>query len=239
MKNYTQNDIDIMNLMSLFVDMIIHIEISITFQIILIIYFLKNINTNTNTNITNTSRCPNYFNKFNIKLYYENENESIKPSTLILLLLKFVSKLGILNSITNSKTENSLVSNYIKIKKTASLKSKECLDTFILQIANYFENNSENSNTNNIYKLCIDHIFAIIDLIFSQYTNVFDILEKIIIIDIKNKSNSENKTENQTENQTENKTIIEEKIKKFKHIKSSIYNLIDIEIHNKKSLFTN
>jgi len=242
--NDNDNDNNIKIILKIIVDFIVYIEITLNLHCILIVYFLKNIK-HKNKNNSRYPKILNVFNKFNDAIdnttinntninntTIDNHNELyINPSTLILLLLKLTNKLFIPN-LENDKTNIiKLHINYIKSQKQSSIKFKMYLDTFIIKLTTYFfKQNDENdvnndvNNTNNIYKICIEYINLIIDLLFNQFNNLFDILETYLIISINN---------------NEKEDINKDKINNLNNIKNGIKKLLDTQINSIRELFIN
>jgi len=251
--NNNDNDNNIKIILKIIVDFIVYIEITLNLHCILIVYFLKNIKHKNENNNKNDSRYPkilNVFNKFNDSIdnttidntTIDNHNELyINPSTLILLLLKLTNKLFIPN-LENDKTNIiKLHINYIKSQKQSSIKFKIYLDTFIIKLTTYFfkqndindnvnnDKNNDVNNTDNIYKICIEYINLIIDLLFNQFNNLFDILETYLIISINN---------NEKEDINKDK-INKDKINNLNNIKNGIKKLLDTQINSIRELFIN
>ena len=237
--NTNNDDNNIKIILKIIVDFIVYIEITLNLHCILIVYFLKNIK-HKNENDSRYPKILNVFNKFNDSIdntTIDNHNELyINPSTLILLLLKLTNKLFIPN-LENDKTNIiKLHINYIKSQKQSSIKFKMYLDTFIIKLTTYFfKQNDENdvnddiNNTDNIYKICIEYINLIIDLLFNQFNNLFDILETYLIISINN---------NEKEDINKDKTN-KDKINNLNNIKNGIKKLLDTQINSIRELFIN
>jgi hypothetical protein len=230
-KNYeTYNYIKTLKLIiTILVKFIIQIEVSLNIQCLLITNFIDKIN-NKNTHTTqNEIFKPKIFKLFN----KSNKDicNNVKSSTLILLLFKLINKLNITTYETNeymtylqennTKTNHNLL-NYIKNKHYINKKINIVLDTFILEITNYFgidksnENNINNYMYPDIYMICSTYILTNIELIFKNFENIFTILETHLLTSI---------------------NINEVKIKNLIYLKNIITNLADIEIDNIKKLF--
>jgi len=119
--------------------------------------------------------------------------------------------------------------NYINNKKEINKKTKLYLDEFILDITKYFglNNNNNNNNNNNIktisisqnsyqniYSICSNYILNNTELVFSNFENLFNILEAQLL---------------------KNLNINEER--KLYYLRNVIKNIINIEIDNIKKLF--
>ena len=155
---------------------------------------------------------------------------NIKQSTRILLLFKLISKLlNKLNTNTydiqdfiillneNKTTININYINYINKKKDINKKSNMYLDTFIINITNYFDINKNINNTKmDMYKICSKYILDSVELIFNNFENIFNILEQQLLKSININNN---------------------KIIKLSHLKNVIKNIIDIEIDSITKLF--
>ena len=222
--NIENSQTNLNNILKIIIDFVIQIEISLNYHCILIIHFLNKVNKN--------ELQPNVFNFFN-KL--DNDiSESIKSSTIILLFLKFVRKL-VCYTQTYNKTNTMLDtinsnSTQFNIKRLSLLSKniKMYLDTFMININNYFYNNTNtnintNTNTNNknIYSICIDYIISIVEDLYNEFNYLFNILEACIIANYK----------------INNIEFTEDKKKELENIKGEINILILIEINKCKELF--
>ena len=228
----------IQNILSLLIDLVVYIEISLNLHCILIVNCLQQIsNSNTqNTSIYNSSIF-NYYKSLN-----NNISKNIKPSTIILLFLKIIRKLGIFDLdskikdilliVENDTTQNNTndTNNIYKNKFSKLNKElKTSLDTFILQITIFFDNenkykdNKEQSNKDyeELYIIFNNYIIDITKLLFNSIENIFDLLDKYILNNkyiIKTKSNKYDIDE------------INQKKEKFIYMKNTFKNLLDIEI---------
>jgi len=217
------------------IECIIKIEVSINIQCFLITNLINKINyKNTNYNITKVDIFkPKLYNIFNKSNKYINN--TIKSSTLILLLFKFINKLNnndnyndndngnnndnvndndneIINLMNIHNNTNLL--NYINKKKDINKKTNMYLDKFILEITNYFDVN--NNMYPDIYMICNKYILNNIELMFNNFENIFIILETHLL-----KSININKT----------------KMKNLVYLKIVLKNLSDIEFDKIKQLF--
>jgi hypothetical protein len=173
------------------------IEISLNYHCILIIHFLNKVNKYL------PDENPKVFSIFN---KIDNDiSQSIKSSTIILLFLKFVRKIAgcnhndsrnnildnIINFIKNNTTNNTNnicninKINNIKKVSTLNLKTKMYLDTFMININNYFMKSKDKDN--NIYSICTEYIISIVELLYSEFTHLFNILEVCIMENYKYK----------------------------------------------------
>jgi hypothetical protein len=226
--NNPNPETNLKNIIKLIIDFVVQIEISLNYHCILIIHFLNKVKLN-----KITENRPNIFSTFS--KIDNNITQSIKSSTIILLFLKFVRNLGgyqynesnknIYNSLSNIITNfknNSIICSNFNIKKTSKISSniKMYLDTFMININNYFINSNENSNLN-IYSICIDYIISIVEILYNEFNYLFDILELSIISNFNYK----------------NKNFTEDKKKELDNIKNEIKNLIINEINICKELF--
>jgi hypothetical protein len=213
-------------IINIIIDFVIKIEIILNLKLLLIIHFInkvKNEKINKNiTNITNSTNAHNAPNEITSNIYkiFTNINTNIinhiTPSTLILLFLKLISKLNnndydddneilhFLNENENKQTLN-IQYNYNTKKKLVNKKTKQYLDTFMLDITKYF---FEDSNPD-IYIICTKYIFNNVELIFNNFENIFSILEYHLL---------------KSKNINENKKI------KLSYLRNVIKNLIEIEI---------
>ena len=229
----SQTEINIINIIKIIIDFVVQVEISLNYHCILIIHFINKANETTKTkettNLKSSHLQPKIFNIFD--KIANNISQSIKPSTIILLFLKFVRKLGgiqvtndtnMLDNIITFINNNSLITcTQFNIKKSleTNLKIKMYLDTFIININKYFENTSLDNN--NIYSICIEYIISIVELLYSNFNNLFNILELCIIANYNYKKID----------------FTEDKKQELEQIKSDIKDLINDEIKNCKDLF--
>ena len=105
-------------------------------------------------------------------------------------------------------------------KKTyINKKTKIYLDNFMLDITNFFlidKTKVFNNVEKNIYIICSNYILNNIELIFTNFENIFSILEYQLLKSV---------------------NINEKKIKTLSYLRNVIKNLVDIEIDNIKNLF--
>lgn len=242
--NTNTNDLVLESLLKLVVDLVVYFEIIININCLIIIKFLQNIYI--------SSRQPKIFNRFQ-KLNNEAER-SIKPSTLILLCLKFIRKIGVfkiedkLIKLINDDPDDCNDSKRklnIKLQKMqidVRTKMRQMLDTFMLKIDSFFKIDKddrieidESDDKNNIYKICISYITALIELFLNNFNILFDVLELYIIKDISNNDVSNNELPNNNELPSNNE--LPNKIQKLKYMKNTINNLLDVEFDDMKNLF--
>lgn len=197
--NDTPDTTNLKTIIQILIENVIYIDISLNIHCVLIVYFLKKLK-----NISNTSR--NEFDKFDTFDTFDNH---IKPSTLILLFLKLIHKIDYtLNPIP-----------ILNIKKTVSIKMKQYLDTFMIDINETFIN----YNVESIYKICTTYIFSIIDLLYNElFYNIFNVLDTYILTHINKKDSFD----------------LDKYCVHMKYIKTTIKTLLDIEITNIKEHFT-
>ena len=117
-------------------------------------------------------------------------------------------------------------------------KMRKMLDTFMLKIDSFFEIDKddrieidESDDKNNIYKICISYITALIELFLNNFNILFEVLELYIIKDISNNDVSNNDVSSVSSNELPNK------IQKLKYMKNTINNLLDVEFDDMKNLF--
>jgi hypothetical protein len=231
------------------IEFVVKIEVSITIQCLLITNLINKINYKQTTNYNTTNYNTTNYNTtkddiFKPKIYniFNKSNKyicnTIKSSTIILLLLNFINKLN--NNNNNDDNNNNDINNdneiinlmnihnntnlltYINKKKDINKKINMYLDIFILEITHYFCNNT-NINNNmypdmypDIYMICSKYIVNNIELMFNNFENIFIILETHLLKSI---------------------NINEKKIKTLLYLKNVIKNLADIEFDNIKKLF--
>ena len=93
------------------------------------------------------------------------------------------------------------------------------LDTFMININNYFMKSKDRNN--NIYSICTEYIISIVELLYNEFTYLFDILEVCIIENYKYKKIN----------------FTEERKKELDIIKVQIKQLIFDEINKCKEIF--
>jgi hypothetical protein len=245
----TNPDTNLKNILILIIDFVVQIEISLNYNCILITHFLNKIDKIDNKNVVLNDQ-PNFFSSFSKFSKIDNDisNCISKQSTVILLFLKFISKIGVykndktlINTIINfndddkddkddkdnsiTKTQNNR--NYRNKSKILSSKLKMYLDTFMININNYFLNNMDNmdnmdnSRNTTIYSICIEYIISIVEILYNEFNYLFDILETCIISNLKYK----------------NINFTEDRKKELDNIKNEIKKSINNEINRCKELF--
>ena len=226
-------------IISTIIDFVVKTELSLNIQCLLMTHFIDKIHTKTTYSTDPTyptySTDPTTINKSVIfKVFSTINNDvvtTIKSSTLILLFLKLVSKFNTIYDETNllyfiNEYYNTNFITFINKKNNINKKTNMYLDTFMLDITNYFlinTNSNTNSNTNNtnitnpdIYVICNKYILNNIELIFNNFEYIYTVLETHLL---------------QSINITENKKI------KLSYLKNVIKNIVDIEIDKIKNLF--
>jgi len=214
---------DLQNIIKLIIELTVNIEIMLNIHYMLIKIF---INKHTISNETRDDKHET-INIDKLVIIDTINNSNILPSTLILLFLKLINKLGCMHLANEIiifeqlqiNNNNNNTSNIKKQNIEISLQMKCLLDTFILKIAKYFDNVNNNVNNiniinNNIYSICSSYIVSIFDLFLYKFDNIFDILETYII---KSKPN-----------------ITEPDLIKLKDIRNQIKSLLEIEFTNMK-----
>ena len=189
---------NIKNILIIIIDFVVQIEISLNYNCILLSHFINKANFDSLQN----EKVFNVFNVFND--INKNINESINPSTLILLFLKFLQKIlgnlktNIFDKILNIEKENksnviiksNVRSNVNNILKT-NINMKLILDTFMLKmnkslliIANNNIDNKQLDNktivNENIYLICSKYIISIVELFYNNFNYLFNILESFL-----------------------------------------------------------
>ena len=244
------SDNNLKNILILIIDFVVQLEISLNYNCILITHFLNKIdkiqNNNNNNNKLYNER-PEIFKSFT-KIDNDISKCISKQSTVILLFLKFVSKIAVyknyktlMNTIINfndddkddkDDKDNSITKiqnnrNNRNKTKILSSKLKMYLDTFMININNYFLNNIDNidnidnSKNTNIYLICIEYIISIVEILYNEFNYLFDILETCIISNLKYK----------------NINFTEDRKKELDNIKNEIKKSINNEINRCKELF--
>jgi len=189
---------NIKNILIIIIDFVVQIEISLNYNCILLSHFINK----ANFDLLQNEKVFNVFNVFND--INKNINESINPSTLILLFLKFLqkilgnSKTNIFDKILNIEKENksnviiksNVRSNVNNILKT-NINMKLILDTFMLKINKSLliieNNNIDNTQLDNktivnenIYLICSKYIISIVELFYNNFNYLFNILESFL-----------------------------------------------------------
>jgi hypothetical protein len=212
-------------IINIIIDFIVKTEVCLNINCLLMVYFIDKINTKNNNNyLINLNYKPKLFNLFTRT--HKQIITHIKSSTLILVFLKFIRKIGIDNFNTellinyiddddNNNNINNSYKTYMNHKKNINKKTKEYLDLFMIEITNYLEDTLY-INTPNVYSICSNNIINNIELMFSNFENVYSILETHLLSSV---------------------TINKEKEKKLFYLKTVIKNLCDIEFDNVKKLF--
>ena len=221
----------------LIIDNVAHIELSLNIHFIIIINNLQKLQTPNKSNIKKINNLsPKVFHTF--EKINNNIINTIKPSSHILLFLKLIRKLGkfhILSLNNNGITQNkdTKYTNYIKNNKESSNKIKCTLDNFIININNFYESkdykdmiieypldtslnslNVTHSINNNVTSICQNYIVFIVKILFTEFNNLFDLLDTHL-------KSSDN--------------ITEEKIQNILIIKTTLSNMINIEIEKIKN----
>ena len=223
-------------IINIIIDFIVKTEVCLNINCLLMVYFIdkinnkhniknnknKNNNDNNNDYLINLIYKPKIFNLFTRT--HKQIITHIKSSTLILLFLKFIRKIGIdnvntkllINYINDDENNiNNSYKTYMNHKKNINKKTKEYLDLFMIEITNYLEDTIY-VNTPNVYSICSNYIINNIELMFSNFENIYSILETHLLSSV---------------------TINKEKEKKLFYLKTVIKNLCDIEFDNVKKLF--
>ena len=221
---------NIINIIKIIIDLVVQVEISLNYHCILIIHFINKVKLK-HKSIHLQPKIFNIFNKIDNDI-----SQLIKPSTIILLFLKFVKKLGgiqvtnntnnMLDNIVNFINNNSSIAcTKFNIQKSSeiNLKMKMYLDTFMININKYFINNSLDNHSleNNIYLICIEYIISIVELLYNNFNYLFNVLELCIIANYNYKKID----------------FTEDKKQDLEEIKNNIRILINDEINICKNLF--
>ena len=231
----------------LIIDNIVYIELSLNIHFIIIINNLQklkkqksNLEANLKDNIYVSPKIFYIFEKINNDII-----TTIKPSSHILLFLKLIRKLGNFhinslntNIFTNKNTNKTIeYNNYMKNNKETSNKIKYTLDSFIINITNFYESkdykdnykdiiikcpldtslnslNITHSVNNNITSICQNYITLVVKVLFTEFNNLFDILATHL---------------------KSSKSITEEKLEHIISIKTTLSNMINIEIEKIKN----
>lgn len=228
------------NILKIIIDFLVQIEISLNYHCILIIHFINKLQQQVHTQQQLQQQPhPQVFNSFS--KIDKTITESIKPSTLILLFIKFLQKLGggqkynIFNKLLLfEKTNKSVITKKQNIKELLQTNTnmKASLDTFIININKYFINTSKKIDTpdtilnNNIYSICTNYIISIVELFYNNFNILFSILEHYILLNI-----------TETMKDTNNLLEYENKKQELETIKISIKQLINDEIKLCKEVF--
>ena len=161
----------------------------------------------------------------------------VAPSNMILLLFKLIRNTNIYNSLssdiisklfeTYSESKKNELSNKFKvlIKKQTS-QMTIILDTFMLKINMYFFDDGDCD----IYGLCVNYVFDQINIVFKNYTELFDMFVDYIIFRSRTMFTA-------IPTNSDVKDDYENDMKNLQHIKSSIKNLLETEIINARLKF--
>ena len=180
--NNTQNNT--CTILECVINIIIHIEFILNLHFFIIIYIIRQ-HTIKNHQHTDISK-PKIL--YKIEKICKDIETQIKPSTIILLLLKINHKLcNILGIIDNKLIQNEI--GIIKQIKELNKKLSFLLDSFILAIAKNTNNNIDNidniDNTNTTiidrYELSVNYICDLANILYMYFDIGFDILIKYII----------------------------------------------------------
>ena len=221
-------------IISTIIDFVVKTELALNIQCLLMTHFIDKIHTKTTK--TTESTVSSITNKSVIfKLFSTINNDvvtNIKSSTLILLFLKLIGKFNTTYDETNllyfiNEYYNSNFISFINKKNNINKKTNLYLDTFMLDITNYFLiDNTSSSNSNNncnnnlidpdIYVICNKYILNNIELIFNNFENIYTVLETHLLQSV---------------------NINENKKEKLSYLKNVITNIVDIEIDKIKKLF--
>ena len=222
----------------LIIDNVVHIELSLNIHFIIIINNLQKL------------RQPKDNKYVSPKVFYTFEKinndiiNTIKPSSHILLFLKLIRKLGKFhinslnnnNILTNKNNNNNNrnntsktieYTNYIKKNKESSNNIKYALDKFIININNFYESKdykdmiidcpldtSLNITHSLITNISQNYIVLIVKLLFNEFNNLFELLAT----HLKSSNN-----------------ITEEKLQNITLIKTTLSNMINVEIEKIKN----
>jgi hypothetical protein len=190
----TENERNIMAILDIIVNLVVHIEMSLNIHTLLIINFLNN------TYKSNVR--PSIFTKLD-KISYDLHN-NIKPSNTILLLFKLIKTIGTFNY-------NKLYENILKDNVNASISNVKILnnhlDNFMCKINNYFETDHKNTNYQklDINFICIDYIKNLTNVLFDQFDDIYNIFIKYVMKDTVTDTNTD--TENINKCNTQRKII--------------------------------
>ena len=110
---------------------------------------------------------------------------------------------------------NNSYKTYMNNKKDNNKKTKEYLDTFMIEITKYLEDTIY-INTPNVYSICSNYIINNIELMFNNFEYIYSILETYLLTSV---------------------TINKEKENKLFNLKTVIKNLCNLEFDNVKKLF--
>jgi len=225
-------------IINIIIDFVVKTEVYLNITCLLMVHFIDKINnkhnyTNTDVdnkntkhnndyNLNNSINKPKLFNLFTRT--HKQITTHIKSSTLILIFLKFSKKLDndkftndiLINYINDDKDNiNNSYQKYMNYKKDNNKKTKDYLDTFMIQITTYLEDTIY-VNTPNVYSICSNYIINNIELIFNNFEYIYSILETYLLTSV---------------------TINKEKEKKLFNLKTVIKNLCNLEFDNVKKLF--
>jgi hypothetical protein len=162
-----QNKI-ICNILKLLLNQFITMELCLNIHVLILYLNLYNNYKLFHSATANTSRTNNLF-IFKISQLIEIITNKIPNSTLSLLIMKIMNKLGYINThyFTNDELENlkkdNIDSRMPEIKVNSN-KANELLDTFIIKIMNICDTNNTNIDSDNfktIWNTCKDHMVSV------------------------------------------------------------------------------
>jgi hypothetical protein len=217
----------------LIVNITVELEITLNLHLFIILNFLNRINQK--NAILQTSNKTDVFYKFT--KIYSDMLQFVAPSNMILLLFKLIRNTNIYNSLssdiisklfeTYSESKKNELSNKFKvlIKKQTS-QMTIILDTFMLKINMYFFDDGDCD----IYGLCVNYVFDQINIVFKNYTELFDMFVDYIIFRSRTMFTA-------IPTNSDVKDDYENDMKNLQHIKSSIKNLLETEIINARLKF--
>ena len=253
----TINYINILKfILNIIIEFVVKTELCLNLKCLLMLHFIEKYNTKFNNNTKINTKINIYKPKvFNLFIRpHKIATTHIKSSTLILLFLKLIRKIGIekydntlfinyIENKTNSNNENcnnettNISNNYVEYvtnKLKINKKTKEYLDTFMIEITNYLDNNKTTTTLStsptlptlptlhtlptpiSIYTICSNYIINNSNSLFNYFENIYFILEQHLL---------------------NSNTITKEKKQKLYYLKNVIKNLCSIEADNIKKLF--
>ena len=262
----TINYINILKfILNIIIEFVVKTELCLNLKCLLMLHFIEKYNTKINKNSKINTKINTKINIDKPKVFnlfirpHKIATTHIKSSTLILLFLKLIRKIGIekydntlfinyienkTNSNNNNETshsnnencnnvncnnETSNISNnyveYVTNKLKINKKTKEYLDTFMIEITNYLDNNKTTTTLStsptlptpiSIYTICSNYIINNSNSLFNYFENIYFILEQHLL---------------------NSNTITKEKKQKLYYLKNVIKNLCSIEADNIKKLF--
>lgn len=223
-----ENDYKTYLFVKLIINITVEIELMLNLHLFIILNFLNNIQCKHNAQYF--TKTPDIFYKFT-KLY-SDMLQFVTPSNMMLLLFKLIRNMNTYNSLSSDivsklfetysqENQTELTTKFKKLVSEQNIQISSTLDTFILKINKYFIEKDDCD----LYSICVNYVFDQINILFKNYTELFDMFVDYIVF-------RSEKMFNAIPNNSDVKDDYENDMKNLQYIKSSIKNLLDTEIIN-------